>query len=524
MKPVKVMIVDDEILAIEHIRQLVPWQSLGYEIVCTTTKPSEASALATEHRADLAIVDIVMPGMNGLALCRQLAEQGTVSKIVLLTSYKEFEYAKEAVKLGVSNYWVKHELDAETLKRELGGLRQEIESVRRQRDGDLSRLLVDWLGGRPITEGQWRALGVGGDNGGTSGGLQLVVLQPDRPYSLMSGVVSDEWPNDANLPMEWHDEGGREWLFAVRFLDSHYILIGTEDAGRGEAKLREMLEHKASAARRRMEQMTGTTATMAIAYGIRDKADVPGKVADAVRWLSRSVFYGPRHVFRLNEIRAEEPPRHSSWGWEEGTSRIREALAASRFEDAMRELQELFGQAAQARDITGFAYGCRQLAAALNRARISAQRPSLAEAWSSGRIDSSGWTSLAGIQAWFASEIEMLQASDGGQFVKSRKVRQALDYMEKHYADASVDTDRIARQLGISRDYLRHIFKEETGQTVLDRLIDIRMERAAAMLDEGKLKVYEIAERVGYRNSQYFSQVFRKSKGMSPLEYTERPR
>ncbi|RED53157.1 helix-turn-helix domain-containing protein [Cohnella lupini] len=523
MKPVKVMIVDDEILAIEHIRRLVPWQLLGYEIVCTTTNPSKAPELAREYHADLAILDIVMPGMDGLELCRQLAAQGTVSRIVLLTSYKEFEYAKEAVKLGVSNYWVKHELDAETLKRELGGLRQEIENVRRQRDGDLSRLLVDWLGGRPITDGQWRTLAGAGNNGEPSGALHLVVLQSDRPYPLMSGITSDELPNGLELPMDWPEGGSREWMFAVRFLDSHFVLIGADESSRGEGKLRELLEDKAVSARRVMERMTGVTATMAIAYGIRDRTEVPGKVAEAMRWLSRSVFYGPRHTFRLNEIRQEDISAHS-WAWEEGVSRIRDALSAFRLEDAMRELKELFGQAAEARDITGFSYLCRQLAAALNRVRTSVHRPSLAEAWSSGQIDSSGWSSLDGIQAWFAAELDVLHASNSVQSVMSRKVRQALDYMEKHYADASVDTDTVARQLGISRDYLRHMFKEETGQTVLDRLTDIRMERASAMLDDGKLKVYEIAERVGFRNSQYFSQVFRKSKGMSPLEYTERQR
>lgn len=106
----------------------------------------------------------------------------------------------------------------------------------------------------------------------------------------------------------------------------------------------------------------------------------------------------------------------------------------------------------------------------------------------------------------------------------SRKVRQALEQMERHYGDPELDADTLARQLGISRDHFRHLFKLETGKTALDRLTEIRMEKAKQLLDEGNLKVYEIADRVGFRNGQYFSQVFRKLTGMTPLEYMEKRR
>jgi two-component system response regulator YesN len=105
----------------------------------------------------------------------------------------------------------------------------------------------------------------------------------------------------------------------------------------------------------------------------------------------------------------------------------------------------------------------------------------------------------------------------------SRKVIQALEYIRKNFSE-DVGAQQIADHIGISRDHMRHLFKEETGQTVLDALTAIRVDQSKKMLDEGKYKIYEIAELVGYRNSQYFSQVFRKSTGMTPLEYVERKR
>ncbi len=518
MNPVKVMLVDDEVLAIEHMRNLISWQSLGYEIVCAATKPSQVVQLAQEHRPDLVIMDIVMPGTDGLALSKELLAEGTVLKIVLLTSYKEFEYAKEAVKLGVSNYWVKHEMDAEAVKRELGGLREEIESDRRLRKNDRGRLLVDWLGGRSLSDAQWRTATAG--LGETFDRLHLLVLEPDRIFPLLPGTMTDT----SELPAEWPDEGVSGLLAAVRFLDNYFVLIYGDNRSRGEGKMRELLEEKAAEARRTMEKLTGRAASMAIAYGLQNRTAVPGKLAEALKHLSQAIFHGPRHLFRLNDLRREEEKASAHWEWEEGLTKTKEMLSDKRYGDAAREVSALFELASAAKDATGFADLCRQLVAALNRCRSACGLPSLAENWAAGPGAMADWTSLAGIRGWFLSEVGAIAAAESGLTAVSRKVRQALEQMEKHYGDPDLDADTISRQLGITRDHFRHLFKEETGKTVLDRLNAVRMERARQLLDEGNLKVYEIADRVGFRNGQYFSQVFRKATGMTPIEYMEKRR
>lgn len=515
MNPVKVMLVDDEVLAIEHMRGLISWQSLGYEIVCTATRPAEALRLAGEHRPELVIADIVMPGMDGLALSKALLEEGTALKIVLLTSYKEFEYAKEALKLGVANYWVKHEMDAETVKRELGGLREEIEGERRARKHDRGRLLVDWLGGRTLTDEQWRTATVGA--GERYDRLQLLVLQPDRPFPVLpiAARAVDE------LPPEWPEDEADRLLAAVRFLGGHYVLVYGDNAVRGEGKMREELERKTAEAVRTLEKLAGSTVSAALAYGLASRTDVPRRLGEAMKLLEQAIFHGPRCLLRLNDVRREEDMAASPWAWEDDASAIRGLLAERKIKEAAEALSAAFERAAKARDGDGFADLCRQTVAALNRSRSQTGLPSLSEAREEEQAE---WTSLAGILAWFQAELDRLPAADADRPAASRKVRQALDYLEMNYADPDIDADAVAREIGISRDHLRHVFKEETGKTVLDRLTDIRMERARRLLDEGALKVYEIAERVGYRNGQYFSQVFRKTTGMTPLEYMEKRR
>ncbi|MFC5468041.1 helix-turn-helix domain-containing protein [Cohnella suwonensis] len=521
MKPVRAMIVDDEVLAIEHIRQLVPWERLGYEIVCTADRPSQVPELVRKHRPELVIIDIVMPGMDGLTLSKQLLADGLTVKIVLLTSYKEFDYAKEALQLGLSNYWVKHEMDAETLTRELESLLRELENDRRRREEERSRLLGNWLAGGPASDKIGPVLMAGRDTGAGIDYFHLIVLQPDRPFALLAGLAPASAV--AELPSDWPEEAAEGLLAAVRMKEHHFALVFGDSGGRGEGKMRELLEERAAAARDRMERLTGGTASIAVASNVRGYAEIPGKVAESLHWLSLSVFFRPRHTFRLNDMRPDNS-KPKRLAWEDGVGSIRDMLSAQRHEDAATALAELFDEAAKSLDLAGFSDMCRQLAAMLNRSRAAASMPSFHELSEQGGIPFSSLTSCEAIRSWLLSEMEAIASGGKMQNAYSRKVREALDYMEKRYADEEVGADSIARHLGISRDHFRHVFKEETGQTVLERLTDIRMGQAKRMLEEGKFKVYEIAERVGFRNSQYFSQVFRKTTGMNPLEYMEKPR
>ena len=80
----------------------------------------------------------------------------------------------------------------------------------------------------------------------------------------------------------------------------------------------------------------------------------------------------------------------------------------------------------------------------------------------------------------------------------------------------------VADALQISDSHLSRLFRNETGKTILHYLTVIRVDAAKKLLDQTNYKVYEISDMVGYRTSQYFSQVFIKMTGMNPLDYRER--
>ena len=104
---------------------------------------------------------------------------------------------------------------------------------------------------------------------------------------------------------------------------------------------------------------------------------------------------------------------------------------------------------------------------------------------------------------------------------KSKYVQEAMDYISRHYNEPDISIGTVAKSLNISEGYLSHTFKKETDCTLLNYLTRYRIHKAMAYLQDCRVKVYEVAEQVGYRDIAYFSSTFKKFTGMTPSEYQQ---
>lgn len=102
----------------------------------------------------------------------------------------------------------------------------------------------------------------------------------------------------------------------------------------------------------------------------------------------------------------------------------------------------------------------------------------------------------------------------------SLPVRLACEYIDKNYQE-DINLNKISNYVSLSKNYFCNIFKKETGMTIWDYLIRIRMEEAKKMLLETEQKTYEISERVGYDDPSYFGRLFKKYTGFTPMEFRE---
>lgn len=108
------------------------------------------------------------------------------------------------------------------------------------------------------------------------------------------------------------------------------------------------------------------------------------------------------------------------------------------------------------------------------------------------------------------------------QTAKSKYVMQALNFIAQNYSDPEISACSIADSLKISNSHLNHIFKKETAYTVSSYITNYRIHAAMQMLRDCRNRVYEVTERVGYRDIAYFSSSFKKAVGVSPSEYQRR--
>lgn len=102
---------------------------------------------------------------------------------------------------------------------------------------------------------------------------------------------------------------------------------------------------------------------------------------------------------------------------------------------------------------------------------------------------------------------------------KSRYVAEALAYIAEHYGDEDLNIKTVAENIGISEGHLSHVFKAETDYTVNAFITRYRIKAAMKLLGDVRYKVYEVAEKVGYKDITYFSTVFKKITGLNPSDF-----
>ncbi|MVP02474.1 response regulator transcription factor [Paenibacillus lutrae] len=198
---IRVLIADDEVIIRRGLVSTVPWARYGMEVVADAPNGTRAWEAFLEHKPEVVITDIVMPGMTGIELIRKIKEHAPRTKALLLSCHRDFEYAKQGIKYGASGYLLKTEFSDEELGEYLEGFRSELTKFRGQpfphsggeeasgadKSAGVEGALREWLHGirdrflaelERLLEGEWRWMReptvpylIGcGDSGGSSGG------------------------------------------------------------------------------------------------------------------------------------------------------------------------------------------------------------------------------------------------------------------------------------------------------------------------------------------------------------------
>ena len=527
----RVLIADDEDYVRDLLVKNIRNSTLDLEVVAVAGDGREALKSALLFEPDIVVTDIAMPFMNGLELIRELQNSGLHSKYVVISGYDEFDYAKQAISLGVKDYLLKPFLPRE-LTEVLQKIRKELDSQKMlQQNMSLlkeqallraslarEKALKDLLQKRDrVKEGEVDLSRLGLDLTGKYFAAGVVSLAGSS-WNFESQENVEEFLmliRDGYFP-------GEIKMYAVSFDGIQLAAIwcgDVEEENRFLHFLRGGLE-KISSSLEKYYQIQFRCA-LGRPCGSEEGLENSYREAMAV-W--RGTLSPEKAVMFYGEEREKREETQSSGQIREWKSQIRLAVRTGRKEEALGLLQGLIKCYASLSNKKNdyIAVSVSELIYAIqNDMEQAVYDRAEAEPLDSmkDRITYGSLMDMKEILEEYITGCCQMVAENSEETRASAVVKQVKLLIEEHLGDGEVDLDWLAARVHFSASYVRQIFKQHTGEGVGEYLIRKRMERAGMLLQKTGMRISEIAEECGYDNQRYFASSFKKFYGCTPTEF-----
>ena len=523
------LIVDDEPVIREGMRDHIPWEDLGFRFLAACGNGNEALEALEKTPADVVMTDICMPFMDGLALARHIREQFPATKIILLTGYDEFDYAHQALKLGVHDYLLKP-ITPSSLREMLRSLREKLDEERKRFKDEqfLRKQLEESL---PLLKERIlnRLLSPEPDSSDIEAHIRFLNLPipvTGVQYSvsvietITNGSTESAVMNHLSVVSAVREilQPTTSWIDFRNVRNQSVLLFwGTNTKGLYRETLwaAELLE-------RRLSSYIHGTVHIGIGNPVPALVQVHQSYKEAMEALQLSILQGHRRVLPYREIMGNNYLEKSSvphWGRE-----ICKALILGEEKNLLQTLErmkEYFRSSVHR--VEEYHLSVTFTLAYLLQSAEELQIPIL-DFFSEGSnpfLEVQDCRTLEEMEAWFlrfSHKIAQYLRSQQEDF-SLQKVREAELFIQEHYPDSDLNIGQLCKELSISTSYFSVIFKKHTGKTFLEYLTEKRMEKAKELLRTTHLKTYEVAEKVGYQDPHYFSLLFRKTVGLTPTAY-----
>jgi two-component system, response regulator YesN len=498
----KVLIVDDEPIICQGLMQTVPWRELGAEVVGEASDGEEAIELMESHEVDLVLSDVKMPLMDGLQLAEYISIHLPDVRMVLISGYDEFEYAKRAMRLGVKDYLLKP-VDIDELMK-LVSVTHEETMKKKKKDADevLNHILSSAVLGHNLE-------------------LDKLKLMSDRDvqYQLLGSELKDYFDVVVPLPEDEQHQFKIRWKNLVEnelnqnkvssvsfFIDENRLIVcceGNEDVQLDAAKYTQIVQH--------VEEKLGAECFLCASGSFSD----PEKAGDHYKALingmnahphiNKKMFEADRVSERTMDKEFPEPVLTLVKQLKEsdatGIHRITEKIF--RFvEENKWSLEEVLSSLLEVEE---------ELFAELDSARPTRLNPDL---------NLTIYNSYQGLRSLFEKNLMDYHSIKQNAACKGPNwlMKKAVTYIQDHYS-SDLKAAEIANVINVSPNYFSQLIKQGTGKHFNDYLHEVRIGNAKILLKETPYRVFEIAEIVGYKDYKYFVQIFKKTTGCTPTHF-----
>ena len=504
-----VFIADDEPIIRRGLKKLVNWEELGFTIVGEAGDGKTTLQFLLNNHPNVVLLDIKMPELSGLELMRQARLAGFKGKVIILSGYSDFAYAQEAIQYQVKSY-LRKPVEKELLTEELTRLSRELDKERADsltqdlyREKAADALLKEILTGECD--------------------VSLIDLEDiHMKASCYQVVIYEKYHRSQNDTFYHFSELLRvanknlNSFLTVDFQNNEVIILKGDYA---ISKFRHFLDHYNG----ELKPQDGSPLdSLFLAYGdiTEDFREIPKSYAQAKQLLERRFFckkgqhtLGPDALVGLSPIQLDLNDDMLNRYTTQFTGFL-QAGNRQGLSNVTKELTEkLYFSAAKTDTIKLF------LTDLFLRIKEKLSLTENASFPSNSRIINaiSEKHYLYEITDYYEERFDAVLAANQS-LGKSSTIENILAYIRKNYRD-NIRLDDIATAFGYNTSYLGQVFNAKTGCPFNTYLEKVRIEKACELLENPELKVYDIAEMVGYKNVDYFHLKFKKQMNQSPLEY-----
>lgn len=532
----KVLLVDDEILTREAISKNVPWEDQGFYLIGAAENGQDAINQIQKEQPDLVITDICMPYMDGLELSSYIYQNYPDTKVVILSGHDEFEYARHALEYRVKEYILKPVTSLE-LKEVLRKVKISLEEDTRKkahyekiqseykknipvlRERLLRRLIEEKYTKKDIYEqlnnlnisikGQYYTVALIN----LEDASQFCMIYPDSEEDLIHFTIA----NITNEIMEESMNGLAVSLSHNRMA----LLFAAEDESELETRVYDTCQQimKALWDYVKIKVSFSIGITVNVPYGWKDSYLNAKEVTEYKFLKENQDFVFGRDLQEMKHMNGHIAVNH----WSDRLELLIKLNQGPELEAAILELfDEIKIKCSLKKDIILYVQNIfLSIIIALEEAEEDQAAQFNDERASMKRLAECNY--LSELKYDFIKLCSGLMNKITGQ--KDGEGRRlsilAMDYIEKNYMDSDMSLNMVCTYLGVSISYFSMNFKNYTGETFVEALTRIRIEKAKKLMDTTDLRTYEIAEKVGYNDPHYFSMIFKKVTGMTPSEYAK---
>ena len=535
----RIILVDDEEEVRKSIIRKIDWEAVGFTVVGDAENGEDALEKIESLEPDVVLTDIRMPYMDGLTLAEKIRQKYPSMKIVIFSGYDDFEYAKRAIKLNVTEYILKpvnvEELTA-ILKRIQANLDEEIEQKR-----NVNLLRENYRKSLPILRDQFLKELVSRPMDEETVKERMreygISLEGAKKWIALAVDIDDEdVRGEGKLPL--HEEKSLIPISVLQIMEEnlkpYYRHILFSFSGTDEIELAGIVAIDETNTQTDLINMLGdickeikkilkVPATVGIGHSTLTLGNMSVSFQSAVDALGYRSIVGGGSTIYINDVEPVNSGKLLFEGKDESElimaikfgpqEKIREAVKniMDRMNDAkvhsrqyqvyMLSVTNCIIQLAQQYDLD------------MNQIfEGSSGDPFAVIPQLSKKEDFDQWL--------LPVALRINSAMDEERDNTARKaMEKAKQYIMDNYQDPDLSVEQICRYLHMSPAYFSTMFKKATGQTYVAYLTEVRLNKAVELLNKTDDKTYVIASKVGYQEQNYFSYVFKKRFGVSPTKF-----